>query len=523
MKDSKPEEILNSLLKGTFDSIKEESLDIDLSACATIPSTSSNGCSLTPDFWLEEPEEANFLDIDADKRKNKRKSTLPKKSTSTSEICSDKSSDEHEVDFKFKCKVCNLLFETVKELSAHESTHEMAFQCNDCDRAFSNEGSLKKHAKSHKGGTKKDSVMECPDCGKLLKISSMWMHRKIHTDSKRYCCDICGQKFVQKINLTHHTKIHTGERPFECPQCKKTFPERSHLLRHQRYHSSNRPFKCEKCGKMYKTERCLKVHNLVHLEQRPFVCKVCNKSFISSSKLKQHSNIHTGERPYKCNYCSRDFTNFPNWLKHTRRRHKVDHKTGELLETVPKYSSKPKRTQKTAAAATVSVSKNSAEKTNIEKIITNEHRTSSLTSAEDLIMEQALELEESGLFATSRDDKIAAGQFNLCDTLGIKKEFSSYDSSPFSSPMGESGMYTPTSNVNVPPEFSFQGKTEIKEEICSYNSSPFSSPNYEFKNYAPLPPIATMTANNYFLKTSTTLPSVETLFAFSQQKAQTDF
>ena len=46
----------------------------------------------------------------------------------------------------------------------------------------------------------------------------------------------------------------------------------------------------------------------------------------------QHYNIHTGERPYACKYCERKFTNYPNWLKHTRRRHKVDHKTGEELE-----------------------------------------------------------------------------------------------------------------------------------------------------------------------------------------------
>lgn len=44
--------------------------------------------------------------------------------------------------------------------------------------------------------------------------------------------------------------------------------------------------------------------------------------------------MHTGERPYACKYCERTFTNYPNWLKHTRRRHKVDHKTGE--ELVPK-------------------------------------------------------------------------------------------------------------------------------------------------------------------------------------------
>lgn len=135
---------------------------------------------------------------------------------------------------------------------------------------------------------------------------------------------------------------------------KISFAEKSHLARHYSFHSDQRPFQCGVCQKMYKTERCLKVHSLVHAAARPFVCSYCNKGFLSSTKLKvntriktiyflinhflqQHYNIHTGERPYKCKYCERTFTNYPNWLKHTRRRHKVDHKTGENLgPKVPK-------------------------------------------------------------------------------------------------------------------------------------------------------------------------------------------
>ncbi|XP_016982220.1 serendipity locus protein H-1 [Drosophila rhopaloa] len=257
-----------------------------------------------------------------------------------------------------KCLDCNgMLLETPDEVAKHEAANHrlrLTYRCTECQREFEVLAGLKKHLKTHRTEGRKDTWKKCPDCGKCLKLGSMWMHRKIHSDNKKYQCDVCGQKFVQKINLTHHARIHSSEKPYECPECQKRFQERSHLQRHQKYHAQTRSYRCEKCGKMYKTERCLKVHNLVHLEQRPFACTVCDKSFISNSKLKQHSNIHTGMRPFKCNYCPRDFTNFPNWLKHTRRRHKVDHKTGEHLENIPSYCSKKStsnKAQKAAAAA----------------------------------------------------------------------------------------------------------------------------------------------------------------------------
>lgn len=113
-------------------------------------------------------------------------------------------------------------------------------------------------------------------------------------------------------------------------------------MRHRDHHNE-RSFECLTCSKFYKTERDLKVHSLVHYEQRPHACTHCGKSFLSSSKLKQHSNVHTGERPFKCKYCDKDFTNFPNWLKHVRRSHKVDHKTGEQLEQLPNFLVREKK------------------------------------------------------------------------------------------------------------------------------------------------------------------------------------
>lgn len=123
-----------------------------------------------------------------------------------------------------------------------------------------------------------------------------------------------------------------------------SFVGQSQLLRHHTYHTNVRSFECEVCKKMYKTKRDLKLHLMVHSVQRPHKCSSCEKTFLSTSKLKQHLNIHTGSRPYKCDYCPKDFTNFPNWLKHTRRRHKVDHKTGEKLMVMPKFLNKVKKT-----------------------------------------------------------------------------------------------------------------------------------------------------------------------------------
>lgn len=139
--------------------------------------------------------------------------------------------------------------------------------------------------------------------------------------------------------------------------------------------------------------------------------------------MKQHSNIHTGERPYKCKYCSRDFTNFPNWLKHIRRRHKVDHKTGEQLiipstqkmneklqekeQPKQKQSSKkiyPKKVKSTSKSH--KIISNQDHNNHITNELNNELMSStklqktfsssiaSLTSTDDFIMEQALEMEE---------------------------------------------------------------------------------------------------------------------------------
>ncbi|XP_058812820.1 zinc finger protein 814 [Topomyia yanbarensis] len=260
---------------------------------------------------------------------------------------------------RYTCAICSKVFHQKSDLNRHESVHGNQTQepvvvtaaaaivqekicCDRCDAVFGSQAEVRIHVRKIHPIPKQ--MIECPDCGKFLSAGSLYSHRKIHSDGPKFTCEDCDKSFVQKINFIHHRKKHlpNDERPFPCGECGKAFFERSHLQRHQFFHSEERPFKCGLCGKCYKTERCLKVHSAVHNADRPFVCAECNKGFLSSSKLRQHSNIHSGLRPFKCKYCSRDFTNFPNWLKHIRRRHKVDHRTGEKLDSVPKFMTKKK-------------------------------------------------------------------------------------------------------------------------------------------------------------------------------------
>jgi uncharacterized Zn-finger protein len=260
---------------------------------------------------------------------------------------------------RYQCNECSNSYALKSDLNYHKTSIHGRNVCRKCNLEFDTaEGFIEhknSHATSSKQKTAKVADKECPDCGKILQTSGgLFTHRKMHLEKPKFRCEICQKEFFQKVNLVNHEKTHNIQnRNYNCSQCDKSFFEKSHLLRHQNFHSESRDFQCNQCLKFYKTERCLKVHKQVHSDpsNRPFKCDVCLKGFLSSSKLKQHSNIHTNSRPYQCKHCPRDFTNYPNLLKHTIRRHKVDHRTGKPLVKIPDYVTNKKKNKTTEKGA----------------------------------------------------------------------------------------------------------------------------------------------------------------------------
>ncbi|XP_077288397.1 uncharacterized protein LOC143912842 [Arctopsyche grandis] len=239
----------------------------------------------------------------------------------------------HVIGGRYKCNICNKGFSQQSQLSSHVNiTHGNPLSCKICNKVYHSVSNLNRHIGSCHNGNIQHS---CNECGKTLQSATgLRMHMLKHKVGQYLMCATCGKKFTQQANLKIHMESHVNSNPYLCEFCPRTFTNKSKLESHLVAHSNDRQFLCQICNKSYKTRRYLSDHHKLHTEAATLFCKVCNKGFFNSLKLKDHMNVHTGEKPYACKYCTRLFANYPNWLKHVRRVHKVDHKTGKPLTSV---------------------------------------------------------------------------------------------------------------------------------------------------------------------------------------------
>ncbi|KMQ92511.1 putative zinc finger protein 484 isoform x1 [Lasius niger] len=135
-------------------------------------------------------------------------------------------------------------------------------------------------------------------------------HMKDVHDARLYICDVCGQDFRKRNELSLHLDDHVAkeegdfqcEKPYQCEFCGATFSQRSNLQSHKRAtHYNDKRYKCDKCQKGFKRRRLLDYHiKAAHTGERPYKCDVCTATFVYPEHFKKHRRIHTGEKPYLC-------------------------------------------------------------------------------------------------------------------------------------------------------------------------------------------------------------------------------
>ena len=194
-------------------------------------------------------------------------------------------------------------------------------------------------------------VTESFICNICLKYFSSKQKRdnhieNIHTQSKRYSCNLCAKMIYSKDGLVSHMKTHTSSSQHQCPDCKKIYKNKSDLRRHFRStgHSNNetakkRKFDCSECDftttrvdNLYRHER--DIHGLYNkkldaisktLEKKGEVkCSKCTKKFTDTKVAKDHFLQETCE-PIKCKDCGQNFNKRADLKLHIRDVHTKNH------------------------------------------------------------------------------------------------------------------------------------------------------------------------------------------------------
>lgn len=159
------------------------------------------------------------------------------------------------------------------------------FVCNLCSDVFPTRRSIYEHVRKHNGKAL------CNICGKLLSDRNNLNkhHQSVHLKQRKYSCSMCDKRYDSSYRLNIHINSHKGIRNYSCTLCTSKFISRAALTRHLKtIHTDEKKYVCEICFKGFKLANKLKTHMFVHTGIYEHPCDQCEKGFRQKSKLVHH-------------------------------------------------------------------------------------------------------------------------------------------------------------------------------------------------------------------------------------------
>ncbi|XP_046676340.1 zinc finger protein 623-like isoform X2 [Homalodisca vitripennis] len=224
----------------------------------------------------------------------------------------------------YTCLVCSAdekFIADAKGITHHlKECHNLRlYICDMCGQEFFKRSELSAHLDEHVASEERD--FQCEVCNRIFSNLRLYrVHKRMHYPQvKNWTCDQCGKRYLSRNMLEEHMNIHTGNRPYVCQQCGKNFASKYTFKAHEKTHLERpRPFSCNSCTKTFLTQANLHQHEKTHSAVRNFICQICEKGFSTSRNLEVHSVIHTGYKSFICRMCGKAFARKAEIRDHER-------------------------------------------------------------------------------------------------------------------------------------------------------------------------------------------------------------